>query len=307
MSESVKLLSVNVRGLNNFKKRKTIFTWCRKWNADFIFLQETHSTVENEMPWRHEWGAEIVTAHGTSDARGVAVLFKRGVDYKVHSKFLDPQGRYIILKAEIRDKTFVMINVYAPNKNMELTHFFTNILTLLQKENLDSETNIILGGDLNCPLDPALDKKGGISTPRKAVISSIGCLQNELDLIDICRIKNPGVKSFTWSQQHKKIFCRLDYWLISNNLQDCVKSVKIIPAIKTDHSAICLELTSVDGGEPVPGYWKMNCSLLDDEEYVEAISKMIPDWVEEGLKELSNHRCVWDWLKYNIRVFSIKH
>ena len=24
--------------------------WCRKWNADFIFLQETHSTVENEMP-----------------------------------------------------------------------------------------------------------------------------------------------------------------------------------------------------------------------------------------------------------------
>ena len=177
MSESVKLLSVNVRGLNNCKKRKTIFTWCGKWNADFIFLQATHSTVENEMPWRHEWGAEIITAHGTSDARGVAVLFTRGVDCKVHSKFLDPQGRYIILKAEIRDKTFVLINVYAPNKNMELTHFFTNILTLLQKENLDSETNIILGGDLNCPLDPALDKKGGILTPRKAVISSIGCLQ----------------------------------------------------------------------------------------------------------------------------------
>ena len=79
----------------------------------------------------------------------------------------------------------------------------------------------------------------------------------------------------------QKNFCRLDYWLISNNLQDCVKSVKIIPAIKTDHSAICLELTSVDGGVPGPGYWKMNCSLLDDEEYVEAISKMIPEWVEE--------------------------
>ena len=66
------------------------------------------------MPWRHEWGAEIISAHGTSDAAGVAVLFKRGVDCKVHSKFLDPQGRYIILKAEIRDKTFVLINVYAP-------------------------------------------------------------------------------------------------------------------------------------------------------------------------------------------------
>ena len=219
----------------------------------------------------------------------------------------DPEGRYIILKAEIQDKTAVLINVYAPNKNTELTHFFTNLLTLLQNESLDSEENIILGGDLNCPLDPALDKKGGILAPRKAVISCIGCLQNELDLIDIWRIENPGVKSFTSSQQHQKIFCRLDYWLISNNLHDCVKSVKIIPAIKTDHSAICSELAFLDGGEPGPGYCKMNYSLLDDDDYVEAISKMIPVWVKEGRRELSNHRCVCDWLKYNIRVFSIKH
>ena len=53
--------------------------------------------------------------------------------------------------------------------------FVTNILTFLQNGSLDSEKNI-LGGDLNCPLDPALNKKGGILTPRKAVISCIGCL-----------------------------------------------------------------------------------------------------------------------------------
>ena len=77
MSESVKLLSVNVRGLSNFKKRRAIFTWCRKRNADFIFLQETHLhvTIEHETCWRHEWGAEIISTPGTSDARGVAVLF----------------------------------------------------------------------------------------------------------------------------------------------------------------------------------------------------------------------------------------
>lgn len=137
------------------------------------------------MSWKHEWGAEIISAPGTSDARGVAVLFKRGVDYKIHSKLLDPEGRYIILKAEIQEKPVVLINVYAPNKNTELTHFFTNLLNLLQNESLDSEENIIIGGDWNCPLDPALDKKGGILTPRKAVISSIDCLQNELDVIDI--------------------------------------------------------------------------------------------------------------------------
>ena len=65
--------------------------------------------------------------------------------------------------------------------------------------------------------------------------------------------------------------------------------MNIIPAIKTDHSAICLELTLLDDGAQGPG-WKMNGSLLDDDNYVEAISKMIPAWVEEGCRELSGHQ-----------------
>ena len=44
-----KLISLNVKGLSNFRKR-TIFLWCRKRNADFVFffLQETHSTIATE-------------------------------------------------------------------------------------------------------------------------------------------------------------------------------------------------------------------------------------------------------------------
>ena len=40
--DSLKLLSLNVRGLGNFRKRRAIFAWCRKENADLIYLQETH-------------------------------------------------------------------------------------------------------------------------------------------------------------------------------------------------------------------------------------------------------------------------
>ena len=54
-----------------------------------------------------------------------------------------------------------------------------------------------------------------------------------------------------------------------------------------------------------PGYWKMNCSLLKDEEYVNSVTEMLPVWTAEGRKKLSDSRNVWDWIKYNIRALAI--
>lgn len=34
---------------------------------------------------------------------------------------------------------------------------------------------------------------------------------------------------------------------------------------------------------------------------------MIPMWITEGREELSDDRCVWDWIKYNIRAHAIRH
>ena len=86
------------------------------------------------------------------------------------------------------------------------------------------------------------------------VIDNIECLQSELDLVEIWRIKNPQLKSYTWSQKSPEVFCRLDYWLISNNLQDFVKSTDIIPAIKTDHAAIDLVITDIETDVKGPGF-----------------------------------------------------
>ena len=93
----------------------------------------------------------------------MAILLTKGVDCVIHSKILDSQGRYIILKAEIKDKMYVLINIYAPNKDTCIIKFLNTLLFTLRKENLDEEENIILGGDFNCPLNPFLDKKRGYS------------------------------------------------------------------------------------------------------------------------------------------------
>ena len=75
-------------------------------------------------------------------------------------------------------------------------------------------------------------------------------------------------------------------------------STDIIP----DHSAISLETGELENELRGPAYWKMNCSLLADEEYVNSVTESIPIWAAEGRKELSDDRSVWDWIKYNIRA-----
>jgi len=128
-----------------------------------------------------------------------------------------------------------------------------------------------MGGEINCPLNPIIDKRGGNLIPRQSVINTIESLQSELDLHDIWRVKNPTKRSFTWSQPEPLIMSRLDYWLISNCLSDNVWNVDIIPSIETDHSAIIIEFKDIDDRVKGPGIWKLSCSLLSDQLYVKEI------------------------------------
>ena len=71
--------------------------------------------------------------HGSSNSCGVAILVKKDADCTIHSKILDPLGQSVIVKAEIRDKMHVLINIYAPNKDVNIVSFFNNLLVTLQK------------------------------------------------------------------------------------------------------------------------------------------------------------------------------
>ena len=72
------------------------------------------------------------------------------------------------------------------------------------------EDKIIVGGDFDCPLNPQMDKKGGIMITRQSIVDHIKEIQTVLNLHNIWRVKNPNLKSFTWSQKSHFSFCRLE-------------------------------------------------------------------------------------------------
>ena len=56
----------------------------------------------------------------------------------------DPFGRFVISKVQVDDKAYVLVNIYAPNKDKDSILFFKKLHTLLQTENLDSEEILIV-------------------------------------------------------------------------------------------------------------------------------------------------------------------
>ena len=177
-----KLTSLNVRGLSNFKKRRIIFSWCRKMKSDIVFLQETHSMQEVEKQWQREWGGKMLFSHGANNARGVMILVRNGFDFNVETVKIDKQGRFLVVKGKIQDVEYTVVNIYAPNKDACLRKFFDNLQRVLSDFGISNEDKVIIGSDFNCPLNPLLDKKGGVLIPRANVIRAIETLK-----VIVCR------------------------------------------------------------------------------------------------------------------------
>lgn len=99
---SVKIYSQNVRGIRDFEKRRKVFTCFKKKNVDVLLLQETYSDFQDEKFWKAEWGGNIVFSHGGRHSKGVAIAFRKGLDYKVIQTCADQAGRYIICTVEVQ-------------------------------------------------------------------------------------------------------------------------------------------------------------------------------------------------------------
>ena len=131
-----KRVSLNVRGINNFHKRRTIFNLCRERKADVIFLQETHSKEESETQWKNEWGGKCFYSHGSPNSRGVMVLIRNKFNCTIQNIVSDPLGRFIVLKVEIEDKIYVLRAVCCKDQLRSCNIEKTDVPKLCQNKGL---------------------------------------------------------------------------------------------------------------------------------------------------------------------------
>ena len=165
-----------------------------------------------------------------------------------------------------------------------------------------------LSGDFNVILNPSLDSEGGKPVIKKKTIAKLIQITENLDLCDIWRIRNPKRKRFTVRQHHSTGFIqrRLDYFFISNSLQESIKTTDTLVAFSTDHSPKTLSLCHLKEFLRGRGLWTFNKSLIKNENYSEQMKTLIK-YLLDNLDQdnIEDPQFRWEYPKYEIRKFSI--
>ena len=204
---------------------------------------------------------------------------------------------------KIDDTVFVLINIYNANTESE------QLGTLLDKVKDIQSKNIVLGGDFNVIFVISLESLGGDPCLKKKSIAKLIQIKEKFDLCDIWRIRNPKIKCFTFQQQHIPGFIqrRLDYFFLSNLLQELVNKTDILAAFSTDHSPLLFSLKLRTDENRGKGLWKFNNSLSMNSNFQTKMKCLIKSTLETlDTGRINDLQVRWEYLKYEIRKFSIE-
>eukprot|EP00745_Piridium_sociabile_P016466 TRINITY_DN24476_c0_g2_i3.p2 TRINITY_DN24476_c0_g2~~TRINITY_DN24476_c0_g2_i3.p2 ORF type:complete len:168 (-),score=8.73 TRINITY_DN24476_c0_g2_i3:33-536(-) len=149
---SLKILSLNVLGLRNNMKRKSLFRHFKQNKFDIVCIQESHVTQNIIETWKTEWGGEVIYCEGTSHSKGQLILIRKHFPWEWSIEKL--ASRIIAIKVKRDDKDMCIFNVYAPNSSPDLRDFFKDLTGIINETDIQHK---IICGDFNCVLNNELD------------------------------------------------------------------------------------------------------------------------------------------------------
>ena len=126
---------------------------------------------------------------------------------------------------------------------------------------------------------------------------------------DIWKIQNPTAKRFSFRQNHISGYIqrRLDYFLVSNKLQESISNTDILAFFLTDCFPISFTLRRSQIIAKGKSSWIFNSSLPLNKEFVDKMKECIATCLNLLEKyNILDNQARWEYLKYKVRKFPIK-
>ena len=254
--KTISICSWNVNGIRAVHS-KGFLDWFKKNRPDIMCVQETKANEEQLPPELKE--VEGYRAYFSAAERkgysGVGLysrLEPKGVKYGFGTPRFDYEGRTLIAEYD----RFTLFNIYFPNGKQSKERlsykldFYAAFLEYADALRAKGRS-IVACGDFN-----TAHKEIDIARPKENSKVS-GFLPEErawLDefvdhgYVDTLRIFNREPGQYTWwdlktRARERNIGWRIDYFFVSEDLRDKVKSSNILTEVMgSDHCPICIEL-----------------------------------------------------------------
>lgn len=191
VKDDMKIISWNVKGLNQTIKRKRVLSHLEHLGVGIAFLQETHLSNREQSKIHKDWVGQMFHSQFNCRGRGVAILIHKKIPFIVSNTILDPNGRYVMVVGELFQLCLVLVNIYGPNFDDD--NFFKKMLSSIP--NLDSH-HLIMSGDYNLVMDSTWDRSSqSVLRPSKSV-QTIQSFMDIHKLIDPWRFKHPTKREY---------------------------------------------------------------------------------------------------------------
>jgi len=174
-------------------------------------------------------------------------------------------------------RNITIINIYAPN--IGACQYIRQMLTSVNGE---INSNTIIVGDFNTPLTP-MDR----STKQKITkeTQTLNDTVEQLDIIGFYRTFHPKTMNFTFFSSAHGTFSRIDHILGHKSRLGKFKKIEIIPSNFSDHNAVRLDLNYRKKTIKNANIWRLNNTLLNNQQITEEIKKEIKICIEMNENE----------------------
>ena len=257
----MKIISWNV---NSVRARiENIKNYIKDSDPDILLLQEIKTQNENFPSDEFKNLGYVSYVFGQKSYNGVAIISKNELN-NINLNFIKDdlkQSRIITADLMFKKNIIILVNIYVPNGNPVDTEKYEYKKTWLKKfiisikKNVQKKSNVLIAGDFNI-----IPEEIDVHDFKRYENDALGRLEIRkkyrelinLGFKDVYRLKNKTKQEYTFwdyfaGSWQKNYGMRIDHFLLSNNLIENIKSIKINkkPRSKekpSDHTPIELEI-----------------------------------------------------------------
>lgn len=292
----INIISWNVKGLNSPIKRTRVLEFLQRHRVSIAFLQETHLRQEDIRRFQNRRFKVIAHSCANTKSKGVLILADRSL--QIHLDHIDDSsGRFVLVVGTFNNTRLLLSSIYAPND------FDPTFLSSIQNSLLlFPDTQLILGGDFNSVINPALDLSSG-NIYGLAASNALNAFIKDLNLVDIWRIGNNLAREFSFYSARHQTYSRIDYIFVSSTLISNIPHVKMLPILLSDHSPILCNLLPSCPPAKLKR-WRFNTSFLTNSDFLGKLKDHLVDFLEHN-RNYTNPQLLWEACKCAIRGFCI--